>query len=67
MNNFRIFVFAIVLLGCMPCSGGIRSKAQSIDDIIAELQLATHSERENRLIDLTSDASMEVKKREGYF
>ena len=54
-------------LGCMPCTGAVRSTATTIDEIIAELQLVRKSERENRLIDLGSDSAMEDKKKEGYF
>lgn len=54
-------------LGCIPCTGAIRSDAACIDDIIKEVLEARRSERENRIIDLTSDSSMEQKKREGYF
>jgi sulfate adenylyltransferase subunit 2 len=54
-------------LGCGPCTGAIQSKAQTLDDIIEEVWQARKSERENRIIDLTSDSSMEQKKREGYF
>ncbi len=54
-------------LGCIPCTGAIESDAQNIDDIIQEVLDARRSERENRIIDLTSDSSMEQKKREGYF
>jgi len=54
-------------LGCIPCTGAIASSATSIDEIIAEVIMAKKSERENRVIDLTSDASMEQKKKEGYF
>jgi len=54
-------------LGCTYCSGAIRSTAESVDDIIAELQTARFSERENRLIDHDQEGSMELKKREGYF
>jgi len=54
-------------LGCIPCTGAIRSNATCIDDIIQEVIDAHRSERENRIIDLTSDSSMEQKKREGYF
>jgi sulfate adenylyltransferase subunit 2 len=54
-------------LGCMPCTGAVRSTAATIDEIIAELQQVKKSERENRLIDLGSDAAMEQKKKEGYF
>lgn len=54
-------------LGCIPCTGAVRSTATNIDDIIQEVIDARRSERENRIIDLTSDSSMEQKKREGYF
>ena len=54
-------------LGCIPCTGAVASSASSIDDIIAEVVAAKKSERENRVIDLTSDSSMEQKKKEGYF
>lgn len=54
-------------LGCIPCTGAIESSAAGIDEIIAEVIVAKKSERENRVIDLTSDASMEQKKKEGYF
>lgn len=54
-------------LGCIPCTGAIRSNSVSIDDIIDELKKCKKSERENRLIDLSSESSMEIKKKEGYF
>ncbi|MDQ5984367.1 MAG: sulfate adenylyltransferase subunit CysD [Syntrophus sp. SKADARSKE-3] len=54
-------------LGCIPCTGAIASNATTIDEIIGEVRSATKSERENRVIDLTSDSSMEQKKKEGYF
>ena len=54
-------------LGCIPCTGAVRSTASCIEDIIEEVIDARRSERENRIIDLTSDSSMEQKKREGYF
>jgi len=54
-------------LGCMPCTGAVPSDATNIDEIIQEVVDARRSERENRIIDLTSDSSMEQKKREGYF
>lgn len=54
-------------LGCMPCTGAVESEAKDLDAIIAEAKLARKSERENRVIDLGSDSSMEQKKREGYF
>lgn len=54
-------------LGCMPCTGAVRSNATTIDEIIEELKHVRKSERENRLIDLGSDSAMEDKKKEGYF
>ena len=54
-------------LGCIPCTGAVASTATTLDDIISEVRAARKSERENRVIDLTSDCSMEQKKKEGYF
>ncbi len=54
-------------LGCYPLTGAIRSGARTVADIIAELAAATLSERAARLIDHDEHASMERKKREGYF
>lgn len=54
-------------LGCYPLSGAIESDAATIKDIVAEMQVATVSERQGRLIDTDEVASMEKKKREGYF
>jgi sulfate adenylyltransferase subunit 2 len=54
-------------LGCMPCTGAIKSGATTLDEIIQEVRETKKSERENRLIDLSSDAAMEEKKKEGYF
>ena len=54
-------------LGCYPLTGAIESDAETLDDIIAEMRLATTSERQGRLIDTDESASMEKKKREGYF
>ncbi len=54
-------------LGCTYCTGAVRSTATSVAEIIEELQLATKSERENRIIDHDQEGSMEQKKREGYF
>ena len=54
-------------LGCYPLTGAIDSSAASVDEIIAELRGARQSERQGRLIDADEDASMERKKREGYF
>jgi sulfate adenylyltransferase subunit 2 len=55
-------------LGCYPLSGGIPSEAESLEDIIAEMLTSSTSERQGRMIDSDAgDASMEKKKREGYF
>jgi sulfate adenylyltransferase subunit 2 len=54
-------------LGCSPCTGAIRSDADTIPKIIGELVSFRRSERENRVIDHDQDGSMEIKKREGYF
>jgi sulfate adenylyltransferase subunit 2 len=54
-------------LGCSPCTGAIRSNAETIPDIIAELLSFKSSERANRVIDHDQEGSMEIKKREGYF
>jgi sulfate adenylyltransferase subunit 2 len=54
-------------LGCYPLTGAIESDAADVDDIVVEMQAATRSERQGRLIDHDDAASMERKKREGYF
>jgi sulfate adenylyltransferase subunit 2 len=54
-------------LGCTPCTGAIRSSADTLPKIIEELFLMRRSERENRIIDHDQEGSMELKKREGYF
>ena len=54
-------------LGCSPCTGAIRSDADTVPKIIAELMAMRNSERANRVIDHDQEASMELKKREGYF
>ena len=54
-------------LGCYPLTGAIESEANTLDDIVAEMQTARVSERQGRLIDTDEAASMEKKKREGYF
>jgi sulfate adenylyltransferase subunit 2 len=54
-------------LGCSPCTGAIRSEADTLLKIIEELVSFRRSERENRVIDHDQDGSMELKKRAGYF
>ena len=54
-------------LGCYPLSGAIESGANTVQDIVEEMQAVRISERQGRLIDSDESASMEKKKREGYF
>lgn len=54
-------------LGCYPLTGAIPSEADSVPEIIQEMLLAKTSERQGRVIDRDSAASMEKKKQEGYF
>ncbi len=54
-------------LGCWPLTGAIASEATDVRGVIAELLDARSSERQGRLVDAASQASMERKKREGYF
>jgi sulfate adenylyltransferase subunit 2 len=54
-------------LGCYPLTGAIESDADTLDAIIEEMRASTTSERQGRLIDSDESASMEKKKREGYF
>ena len=54
-------------LGCYPLSAAVESQAATLDDIIAEMRASRTSERQGRLIDSDESASMEKKKREGYF
>lgn len=55
-------------LGCYPLTGGVESAADTLDAIIAETLAAVTSERTSRVIDKDGgSASMEKRKREGYF
>ncbi len=54
-------------LGCYPLSGAIESDAETLPEVIGEMLLARVSERQGRVIDYDEEASMERKKREGYF
>jgi sulfate adenylyltransferase subunit 2 len=54
-------------LGCYPLTGAIESDADTLEKIIAEMLVATTSERQGRMIDHDPAASMEKKKQEGYF
>ena len=54
-------------LGCYPLTAAIESDADTLEAIVGEMLLARTSERAGRLIDHDEAASMEKKKREGYF
>ena len=54
-------------LGCYPLTGAVESEADTLPQIIQEMHLTTTSERQGRVIDFDSTASMEKKKQEGYF
>ena len=54
-------------LGCYPLSAAVLSEARSVADIVTEMRTTHISERSGRLIDQDQEASMERKKREGYF
>ncbi len=54
-------------LGCYPLTGAVESPATTLPEIVAEMLIAKTSERQGRVIDQDENASMEKKKREGYF
>jgi sulfate adenylyltransferase subunit 2 len=54
-------------LGCYPLTGAVESEADTIEKIVEEMMTVTKSERTTRVIDFDQEASMEQKKREGYF
>ena len=54
-------------LGCYPLTGAIESDADTVEAIVNEMLQSRLSERQGRLIDSDESASMEKKKREGYF
>ncbi|ACJ30726.1 Sulfate adenylyltransferase, subunit 2 [Shewanella piezotolerans WP3] len=54
-------------LGCYPLTGAMYSEADTLEKIIEEMLLTRSSERQGRLIDSDQSASMELKKRQGYF
>jgi sulfate adenylyltransferase subunit 2 len=54
-------------LGCYPLTGAVESTAATLEEVIQEMLLTTTSERQGRVIDHDSAASMEKKKQEGYF
>ncbi len=54
-------------LGCYPLTAAMESEAETLEEIVDELLKSKHSERQGRLIDKDSAASMEEKKKMGYF
>ena len=54
-------------LGCYPLTGAVESEADTLQAVIAETLVARSSERQGRVIDHDEAASMEKKKKEGYF
>ncbi|MBC8453613.1 sulfate adenylyltransferase subunit CysD [PVC group bacterium] len=54
-------------LGCYPLTGAVESEADTLEKIVQEMLLATSSERQGRVIDFDGAASMEEKKKDGYF
>ena len=54
-------------LGCYPLTGAIRSEAETLQEIIAEMLISNTSERQGRIIDSDRGSSMEEKKQAGYF
>jgi len=54
-------------LGCYPLTGAVESDADTLEQVISEMLVARTSERQGRVIDHDPSASMELKKREGYF
>lgn len=54
-------------LGCYPLSAAFESRASTVEEVVTEIEASTASERQGRLIDGHGAASMEAKKREGYF
>lgn len=66
-NKSREEVIRFRTLGCYPLTGAIKSSASNLKEIIEELLLSKNSERQGRVIDFDNGASMEDKKRQGYF
>ena len=54
-------------LGCYPLTAAIESRADTLEAVVREVRESRHSERLGRAIDHDPAASMEQKKREGYF
>ena len=55
-------------VGDMSCTGGVRSQAQTLEDVVVEIASTRVTERgETRADDRASEAAMEDRKRVGYF
>jgi sulfate adenylyltransferase subunit 2 len=67
VDTAKIKMVRFRTLGCYPLTGAVESDADTIEKIVEEMMITTKSERTTRVIDFDQDASMEQKKREGYF
>jgi sulfate adenylyltransferase subunit 2 len=63
----RVETIRFRTLGCYPLTAAVRSGAATVEGVVDELREARSTERQGRLIDHDQPASMEKKKREGYF
>jgi sulfate adenylyltransferase subunit 2 len=55
-------------VGDMACTGAVRSRAATLDEVVAEIAATRVTERgETRADDRVSEAAMEDRKKEGYF
>ena len=55
-------------VGDMSCTGAVRSTANTLPDVVAEIAATNITERgETRADDRATEAAMEDRKREGYF
>ena len=63
----QLAVYAVPLETLAPNAGAVESEATDLRGVIQEMLLTTTSERQGRAIDRDRGASMEDKKREGYF
>lgn len=54
-------------LGCYPLTGAVESEASTLTEVIQETLLTSSSERQGRIIDKDQNATLEVKKHQGYF
>jgi sulfate adenylyltransferase subunit 2 len=67
-EKIRTEVVRFRTIGDMTCTGAVRSTARNLDEVIAEVAAARLTERgATRADDRFTEASMEDRKREGYF